>query len=106
MRIATPSLQRTFTTYSLPVSTGAPVCLISAQPNLTQPQIYYKRLRRSRDFQTPNTTAAKKMIPPPFDQLVLQIVFVSQGCVEHRHRPVRRPCDTILPPHQNSASRL
>ena len=27
MRIATPLLHRTFTTYSLPVSTGAPVCL-------------------------------------------------------------------------------
>jgi antirestriction protein ArdC len=32
MRIATPSLQWTFTTYSLPVSTGAPVCLIYAPP--------------------------------------------------------------------------
>jgi hypothetical protein len=31
MRIATPSLQWTFTTYSLPVSTGAPVCLIYAR---------------------------------------------------------------------------
>jgi hypothetical protein len=30
MRIATPSLQWTFTTYSLPVSTGAPVCKIFA----------------------------------------------------------------------------
>src|ERR1700738_819624 len=31
MGIATPSLQWTFTTYSLPVSTGAPVCLTCAQ---------------------------------------------------------------------------
>src|SRR5271165_820307 len=32
MWFATPSSRRTFTPYSLPVSTGAPVCLISAPP--------------------------------------------------------------------------
>jgi hypothetical protein len=38
MRIATPSLQWTFTTYSLPVSTGAPLCLINAHAAKWQEQ--------------------------------------------------------------------
>jgi hypothetical protein len=35
MRIATPSLQRTSTAYSLPVSTGAPKVLIFASNGLS-----------------------------------------------------------------------
>src|SRR5271155_797560 len=50
MRIATPSLQWTFTTYSLPVSTGAPVCKILNEQDVKPHKVRYYLERRDPAF--------------------------------------------------------